>query len=389
MSFISKPMGWLLAQLSELFADNFALSVLVFTILVNIIMLPLTLKSQKSTAKQARVKHKLDALKKKFGDDRQKYNQAMQELYNKEGISMGGGCLPMVVRLLVMIGVYTAVVSPFTYVAGIDAAAIESAKLGAAYVNVIDNKAITDDVWNKLGLEAKLTDAKVIEKDKADDNKDATFYAKYEILRGVTDKKAKNEIKKDTPEEAAYEIISKNAVLREVELADYLTEGKPKYCKAVKDDFVAKNGNIEDFNKIDFNFFGIDLTEDPDFSWKIFGDFQVNWLIPIASFVAALASGVVSQMIQKKTNPEAPNMMAMMLFMPLFSLYIAFSAPCALGFYWAISSIVSGALQILTQKFYGPAVVNAKEQAKGIVFKAKQEQERISRIDSAVVDEQA
>ncbi len=388
MSFISKPMGWLLAQLSELFADNFALSVLVFTILVNIIMLPLTLKSQKSTAKQARVKHKLDALKKKFGDDRQKYNQAMQELYSKEGISMGGGCLPMIVRLLVMIGVYTAVVSPFTYVAGINTDAINAAKLGAAYVNVIDNKVIADDVWNKLGLEAKLADAKVVESDKADVGRDATFYAKYEILRGISEMKT-DDIKKDTPQKTAYDAISKNTVLREVQLAEYLTEGKSKYCMAVKKDFEAKGGKIDDFNKINFNFFGIDLTEKPEFSWKIFGDFQINWLIPIASFVAAIASGVVSQMIQKKANPEAPNMMAMMLFMPLFSLYIAFSAPCALGFYWAISSIVSGALQILTQKFYGPAVVNARDQAKGIVFKAKQEQERISRIDSATADEQA
>ncbi|MBQ1183347.1 MAG: YidC/Oxa1 family membrane protein insertase, partial [Clostridia bacterium] len=90
MSFISEPMGWILAQLSKLFQGNFAGSVLIFTILVNIVMLPLTLKSQKSTAKQAKVKHKLDALKKKYGDDRQKYSMAMQELYNKEGISMGG-----------------------------------------------------------------------------------------------------------------------------------------------------------------------------------------------------------------------------------------------------------------------------------------------------------
>ncbi len=385
MSFISKPMGWLLAQLSDLFADNFALSVLVFTILVNIIMLPLTLKSQKSTAKQARVKHKLDALKKKYGDDRQKYSQAMQEVYNKEGISMGGGCLPMIVRLLVMMGVYYAVVSPFTYVAGIDEAAISSAKQWASYVNVVDNNAIAEDVWNKLGLEAKLTDEKVVAWDKKDDKRDATFYAKIAILDGVANLE---KIEDKTPQATARDAIkdTDNAILREVEIANYLDESRPKYCVAVRDAFEAKGGTMDKLtgeNKINFNLFGIDLTENPDFSWNIFGDFQVNWWIPISSFLAAVASGIVSQKIQKKANPEAPNMMAMMIIMPLFSLYIAFSAPCALGFYWAVSSLVSGGLQVLTQIFYGPAVVNAKAQAKGIVLKAKQEQERIAKVDSA------
>ena len=64
---ISKPMGWILARLSELCNNNFALSVLIFTVLVNLLMLPLTIKSQKSTAKQAKIKPKMDALKKKYG----------------------------------------------------------------------------------------------------------------------------------------------------------------------------------------------------------------------------------------------------------------------------------------------------------------------------------
>ena len=158
MDFLSKPMGWILAQLSDLFANNFALSVLVFTVLVNVIMLPLTLKSQKSTAKQARIKHKLDALKKKYGDDRQKYSMAMQELYNKEGISMGGGCLPMIVRFIIMMGVYYAVVSPFTYVVGVDKGALTAASNWVSYVRVAEDYGdddISTDDWKALGLEER------------------------------------------------------------------------------------------------------------------------------------------------------------------------------------------------------------------------------------------
>ena len=218
MSFISEPMGWILAQLSELFRNNFAISVFVFTVLVNILMLPLTLKSQKSTAKQAKVKHKLDALKKKYGDDRQKYSMAMQEVYNKEGISMGGGCLPMIVRLFLMLGVYYAIMSPFTYVANIDTKAMNAAKEWASYVRTVDGEkdsAVTDDQWAALGLETRVNDPQVLAMaDKYGDH-DATYYAKLTILNDV-DKMDKKDVKEKSVEEAVRTKITKNTNVREV-----------------------------------------------------------------------------------------------------------------------------------------------------------------------------
>ena len=159
MEFISKPMGWLLAQLSNILGDNFAASVFAFTILVNLLMLPLTIKTQKSTAKQAKLKPKLDALKKKYGNDKQKYSQAMSELYSKEGVSMSGGCLPMIIRLLVMMGVYYAVISPLTYVQQIDSSAISSAKIQVAFVETVEDNELD---WDEYGLEDKMVDEDVI-----------------------------------------------------------------------------------------------------------------------------------------------------------------------------------------------------------------------------------
>ena len=60
-------------------------------------------------AKQARLRPKLDALQKKYGDDRVKMANAQQELYQNENISPTGGCLPMFIRMLVLMGVYRAV----------------------------------------------------------------------------------------------------------------------------------------------------------------------------------------------------------------------------------------------------------------------------------------
>lgn len=382
MSFISKPMGWILAQLSGLFGHNFAISVLVFTVLINLIMLPLTLKSQKSTAKQAKLKHKLDALKKKYGSDRQKYSMAMQELYNKEGISMGGGCLPMIIRLVLMMGVYYAIMSPFTYVAGINTNALSAANQMSSYVRVVEGYkgAISDADWKALGLSEKITDEKVVANAEKYGNNDATYYAKIAIVEEVN---AMTDVKKDSAQERVKKKITECQVLREVEVATYLNENNAaSYKPIVADAFVAKGGNIDDLNKIDFDMFGIDLRDTPNFSWNFIKGFNVNWLIPISSFLAAMLTGIITSRLQKKANPEAPNMMAMMLIMPIFSLVIAFGFPCAVGFYWACSSLVSGGLQILTQIFYGPSVVNAREQAKGIVVRAKQEKERMSRVDN-------
>lgn len=385
MSFISEPMGWILAQLSKLFNGNFAGSVLIFTILVNIVMLPLTLKSQKSTAKQAKVKHKLDALKKKYGDDRQKYSMAMQELYNKEGISMGGGCMPMIVRFILMMGVYYAIMSPFSYVANIDKTAINAAKEWVSYVRVVDGEkeenTLTSAQWTELGLEEKVNDPKVIELAKKYGDADVSHYAKLSILHDVN-KMDKKDVKDKSVQEVARGKISKSAVAREVEIAAYLSENNAKYEPIVADKFVESNGNLQDLNKFDFDLFGIDLRDTPNFSWNIVKGFQWNWLIPLASFFAALLTGIATSKLQKKANPEAPNMMGMMLMMPLVSLFIAFGFPCAVGFYWACSSLVSGGIQVLTQIFYGPAVVNAKEQAQNIVLRAKKENIKIAEVEN-------
>ncbi len=384
MSFISKPMGWILAQLSELFNNNFAISVLVFTVLVNLIMLPLTLKSQKSTAKQAKVKHKLDALKKKYGNDRQKYSVAMQELYNKEGISMGGGCAPMIIRLILMMGVYYAIMSPFTYVANIDSTALNAAKEWTSYVRVVEGEkdsGITDEQWAALGLDVRTNDPAVIALAEKYGDHDVSYYAKLVILNDVN-KMDNKDIKEKSVEETAKSKISNSRITREVEVAAYLSDSNPKYEPIVADVFKLNSGNIDDLNKFDFNMFGIDLRDTPDFSWNIINDFDKTWLIPLASFAAALITGVATSKLQKKANPEAPNMMGMMLMMPIVSLVIAFGFPCAVGFYWACGSLVSGCIQIVTQIFYGPAVVNAREQAQNIVLRAKKENNKIAEIEN-------
>lgn len=131
MDFLLKPLGWILQQFSALFSGNFAWAVFMFTLVVNLLMIPLSIKSQKSSVGQIRIKPKLDALKKKYGDDKQRYSMEMQKLYQQENISMSGGCLPMLIRLPIMMGIYSVVLSPLTYILNINNTVVTAATTAA------------------------------------------------------------------------------------------------------------------------------------------------------------------------------------------------------------------------------------------------------------------
>ena len=89
----------------ESITGNYAVAIILFTVAVQLLMFPLSVKQQKSMAKQAKLRPKLDALKEKCGDDRQKYSMEMNELYQRENISPMGGCMPMLIRMLLLLGV--------------------------------------------------------------------------------------------------------------------------------------------------------------------------------------------------------------------------------------------------------------------------------------------
>lgn len=301
--FLLKPLGWVLQQLSLLFGGSFAASVFVFTIVVNLLMIPLSVKSQKSSMGQARIKPKLDALKKKYGDDRQKFAMAQQELMQKEGISMSGGCLPLLIRMPIMLGIYNVILSPLKYLTGLS---------------------------NEIVIAA----------------------------------------------ENAYKAIAatKNAYIQP-EVIHAIQEGTINF-KGLSEAQTAVQG-------LDFNFLGIDLTAKPQFNIDIFNHFDKSWWIPILAFAAAMLTSILSMMMQKKNNPEAPSMGGLMLSMPLMSLFIGFTVSCAAGFYWACSSLISGIIQLVLQNFYGPNQMVANEQKKELLAQFEIEKKKKQKGENA------
>ena len=92
MHYVLIPFAWLLRMLYHLF-NNYGVALILFSLITKVILLPFTAKSKKSMMKTSRLGPKLKELEAKCGDDKMKYQQEMQALYKKEGVSPMSGCL--------------------------------------------------------------------------------------------------------------------------------------------------------------------------------------------------------------------------------------------------------------------------------------------------------
>lgn len=114
------PMRWFY----ELTGHNYLLALLLFTLLVKIIFLPLAIKQQRTQIKSAALRPKIAIIEKKYKGktDRESLQQKqteIMELQQKEGVSPFSGCLPMLLQLPVLLGIYQVVRKPFTYMLGV------------------------------------------------------------------------------------------------------------------------------------------------------------------------------------------------------------------------------------------------------------------------------
>lgn len=112
---IGSLFGYILYGLFYVF-QNFGVSIFFFTILTRLLIFPTSVKQQKSMAANSRLQAKQRELKEKYGNNKAKYNEEVQKLYSKEGVSPFGGCLTSLVPMFVMLGIYYSVVRPLSNV---------------------------------------------------------------------------------------------------------------------------------------------------------------------------------------------------------------------------------------------------------------------------------
>ncbi len=116
---ITRPMGWIIQQIYNLVA-NYGLSIIIFTVLIKLILLPLNIHSQKAMKKQQKVQPIIAQLQEKYKNDQEKLQREMMKIYKENNISMTGGCLPMFIQFPILIGLYQVIQKPLSYLKGVD-----------------------------------------------------------------------------------------------------------------------------------------------------------------------------------------------------------------------------------------------------------------------------
>jgi YidC/Oxa1 family membrane protein insertase len=112
LDFITIPMINVLLYIYNLLGDNFGIAIILFTVLIRLIILPLTFKQQSSTKKMQELQNskQWQDIQKKYKDDKQKLQEETVRLYREMGINPLSGCLPLLIQFPIIIGLYSAIV---------------------------------------------------------------------------------------------------------------------------------------------------------------------------------------------------------------------------------------------------------------------------------------
>ena len=133
---VTVPFGWLLGYLYDL-TSNYGIAMIIFAVIVQLVLLPINAKSKKSMMKMSGLQPKIQKIQRKYANDQQKQNEAIQKLQQEEGASMGcGGCLWSLVPLLILIPLYSVIRQPIQFMLH-ESAETVTAIIRSAHTNLV------------------------------------------------------------------------------------------------------------------------------------------------------------------------------------------------------------------------------------------------------------
>jgi len=175
---IANVFGAIIRVIYNLTQDNYALSIILFTILTKTLLFPLSLKQMKSTKEMQKVKPKYDEIVKKYKNDKTKQGEEITKLYSEHKINPLGGCLPVLIQLPLILGMFYIVRQPLTYVIQTPKTEIEiytkqllnkevvsNADMSASEIQIANNNKIID--MDFIGLNLGDIPSNVFSKDEA------------------------------------------------------------------------------------------------------------------------------------------------------------------------------------------------------------------------------
>lgn len=275
---------------------NVGLCIILFTIVMKMLMLPLTIKQQKTTKLMAVISPEVQAIQRKYKGktdtaSQQKQNVEIQAVYDKYGTSMTSGCLPMLIQLPILFALYRVIYNIPAYVPSVR----------VYFDNVVTPLMQQPDYASLLSGITNLTSAlggtSIENYDFANANKLVDMLYKFTIAQW-------GELEALFPSISG--VIAENAAV------------------------------VEQMN----SFLGLNMAEAP--GWMP----SFAWIIPILSALtqwlsAKLMSGRQAQSASDSDNPMAQSMKTMNVTMPIFSAFICVTLPCGIGIYWIATSVVT------------------------------------------------
>lgn len=329
--FLAVPLGYLM-RLIYSWIPNYFIAIFLFTLLTRLLMFPLSLQSQKKQAERIRLSPRLERLQKKYKNDPQKLQQKQQALYEKEGVSMTPGCLPLIVQMVLLFGIIAVIYKPLAYLSTVPGEVIDAA-VAASYTNTYEaNKEKTEGTYTAkdgtvrtVSFENKVTNLS---------KKSEDIYAEMKMMQNMDANR----------DDILFMICDK-------------TEYTADEAAAYFDDIAAMRGQ--------FKFGKYSLLDNP---WRGgLSDISILWLIPLISGLTAILVSVISQyynkqgMSQEKMPGQGCSNFMMLAFMPMFSVYISFTVPGGVGIYWICSNVISLLQTVILNLIYNPKKI--REQA--------------------------
>ena len=342
-------MNWIFVFLDKIGIPNIGLAIILFTIVIYMLLLPLTIKQQKFSKLSAKMSPELKAIQKKYegkkdNDSMTAMNLETQEVYAKYGVSPSGSCVQLLIQMPILFALYRVIYA------------------SPAYVPMVKN-VFTD-----------LVEDLFLQKDKA-----AAFLQALPNS-SMYAKQFTNEL--FTSGNKEYITNTFIDCLNRASTADWL--GLKENFSALSDKIDAAAAQISVYN----NFLGLNVGNSPSFTIKTaFAD--KNWLLIIGALMVPLLAGL-TQWLNTKLMPQAANndqagendtmaqsMKAMNTMMPIMSAVFCFSLPVGMGIYWIAGAVIRCIQQVIINKHldkldFDEIVEKNKEKAKAKMQKKKE-----------------
>lgn len=309
MASLSNLFGYILNFIYNL-VHNYGLAIIIFSILLKLVLLPLSIKQHTTMKKTAKLQGKVKEIQEKYKNDQGKMNQEIMELYKRENMSPFSGCLSSILQIVLLLAMFGLVRNPLTYMLKVD-------------------QSVVNDVATYITEESS-------------ENKLDGAYPQISILKYVS----KNQEKTINVSE-----INKQENTEKVEEAEEQEETEEIATENVEEE---KTINLSDLY-INMNFLGLDLSNIPKENWNDWTVFIIPVLYVVTSIVSMkLTTNMTRQ--DKKTDiieiekydkkEEKPEDMteqmnkSMTWFLPVMSVSISLIAPLGLALYWLVNNIL-------------------------------------------------